>query len=378
MTASFKSIITQSIHIVAAINLVVYLLACATPYIQPATFFAFTFLALGFPLLLISILCWIVFYLFANRSKAILFTLLLFLGYKNISTTFAFYFKQQNLAQKDSNSFRVLSWNIRGFVSRENNKDIIAGCLNGVMNYIKLTNADVVCLQDFEITLVPNHTTPLTYLQDSLGYKNVYFSIDIDKPVKEGRSKYGTCIFSKYPIIQAHSIQYYGGKHFCESLGYADIKIKNNTVRIFNTHLKSMYIGILPSAKITDFNYIIDDTNLVFHSTKFEKLQRFDTAHLNQATIIKKVMDTTKMPFVFCGDLNSVPSSYVYHQISHNLNDAFLQKGLGWGGTYCSNLPFLRIDVILMNKALKTIQYFSPKLNLSDHYPVVADLQFNN
>ena len=88
-------------------------------------------------------------------------------------------------------------------------------------------------------------------------------------------------------------------------------------------------------------------------------------------------MDTTTIPYVFCGDLNAVPASYVYHILSKNLNDAFLQNSIGWGSTYNSKIPFLRIDVVLTSKQLTTTKYQSPKLQLSDHYPVVADIIFD-
>jgi endonuclease/exonuclease/phosphatase family metal-dependent hydrolase len=39
-------------------------------------------------------------------------------------------------------------------------------------------------------------------------------------------------------------------------------------------------------------------------------------------------------------------------------------------------MPFLRIDVVLLSKQLETTKYYSPKLELSDHYPIVADITF--
>ena len=259
-------------------------------------------------------------------------------------------------------------------MAQVNNKNVYGGSCAGIMNFIKQANPDVVCMQDFEQQDIPGLLTPIKYLQDTLGFKNVFFSVDIDMLVKGGTYKYGTCIFSKFPIKKQNCIRYNDGKYFNESLGFADIIVNNTVVRIFNTHLKSMYTNILPTAKITDFKYQIEDTNLVFHSSKLEKLKRFDITHIGQAKIIKKVMDTTKTPFVFCGDLNAVPSSYVYSTISKNLNDAFLQNSFGWGDTYTGKIPFLRIDVLLMSKQLTAINYNSPKLELSDHYPVMADI----
>jgi endonuclease/exonuclease/phosphatase family metal-dependent hydrolase len=243
------------------------------------------------------------------------------------------------------------------------------------MTFIKSANADLICIQDFEQLDSSVFLHPINHIKDSLHYPYTYFSVDNDTTDRFGRSRYGTCIFSRFPIVNSGSIQYIGKKHFNESLGYADIAVNNQKLRIFITHLRSMYLSIRDSKQF-DFKYIIDDTMLVFHSSKFDKLKYFDTSHINQAKIIKTVFDTTKIPFVFCADLNSVSSSFVYHQISKNLNDAFVQKGFGWGGTYSNLMPFLRIDVVLLSKQLETTKYYSPKLELSDHYPIVADITF--
>ena len=374
MNSLLKSKLLKFINFIATVNLVVYLVACLTPYIHPIHFSFLTFLAIGFPILIVSICFWMVIYLFINAKKSVLFFVIMLAGFKNITNTFGLNVSAKNDNVKPVNAIRIISWNVRGFVAVVNNKNIYGGSFKGFINYIKKTNADVVCLQDFDQDSLPNNTNSLQYIKDSLGYKNVYFSVDFNMPNKNGFYKYGTCIFSKFPIVQSNSIRYNDGIHFNESLGFADIIVNKKSIRIFTTHLKSMYTNILPTAKTTDFKYQIDDTNLVLHSTKLEKLQRFDISHIKQANIIKNVMDTTKIPFVFCADLNAVPTSFVYSLISHNLNDAFLQNNFGWGSTYSSKIPFLRIDVILMSKQLKAINYKSPQLILSDHYPVIADI----
>jgi endonuclease/exonuclease/phosphatase family metal-dependent hydrolase len=357
------------------INLFLYLISCLTPFISPQYFFPMTFLALGFPLLLLGMLFWFLASLLFKKNKSWIVFLLILLGYKNIHSTIALSFSNNNLAEKKANSFRVLSWNVKNFVNHEKNQDTLGSTYRKMMMFIKSTNADFICIQDFEQLDSSIFLHPINYIKDSLNYPYSYFSVDIDTTDKYGHSRYGTCIFSRFPIVNSGSIQYIGKKHFNESLGFADVSIRDKKVRIFNTHLRSMYLSIRDSKQF-DFKYIIDDTMLVFHSTKFDKLKYFDTSHINQTKIIKTAFDTTKIPFVFCADLNSVSSSYVYSQISKNLNDAFVQKGFGWGGTYSNLFPFLRIDVVLMSKELEATKYYSPKLQLSDHYPVVTDIVF--
>ncbi len=363
------------LNVIFVANVFIYLLSCLTAYISPANFFLFTFLALGFPLLLISIIFWIIFFFFYKKKRSFLLLFFLLLGYKNILSTVGFNFKNNTNTLNRESTFRVLSWNVEAFLYQVKKYDSANGGLRKMMSFIGDSKADVICIQDFEQIYKSEYFQFIDYIRDSLKYPYTYLSADIDTVTIWGHCKYGTCIFSRHPIIKTGRVQY-SGNSFTESLGYADITIQNRQIRFFNTHLRSMYLNINSSYTKNNFKYVIEDTNIVFHSSILEKLKHFDTAHCSQASIIKKVMDTTKIPFVFCADLNSVPSSYTYHKISKNLNDAFVQKGFGWGGTYSSRLPFLRIDVVLMNSQLTTNNYFSPRLELSDHYPVLVDISF--
>ncbi len=374
MNQKTKQILFKGLNAIVAINVVLYLLSCLTPFVNPAHFFPFTFLALAFPLLLLSMIFWMLVSFFYKKKQALILFVFLLLGYKNIHSTLGLNFSQSTLQSKQGNSFRVLSWNVKAFLLQEKKADTANNPMREMLKFIKSTNADIFCLQDFEQTEGESYFPYINYIKNSLHYPNIYFSIDIDTLMPNGRCRYGTLIFSKFNITNSGSISY-TGNHFKESLGYADLEIDRKTVRIFNTHLRSMYIG-MHNKKTYDFKYVIDDTNLVLHSTTFEKLKRFDTAHVQQAMLIKSVMDTTKIPYIFCADLNSVSSSYVYHHISKNLTDAFVEKGFGWSGTYSGIAPFLRIDVVLMSKELQPTNYFSPRLELSDHYPIVTDISF--
>jgi len=378
MVSSFskKKIFTTFIKISFYTSVIFYLLACLTPYISPKYFYPLTFLAIGFPLLLIVMLVWLIFFGFYKKKFTLIVFVIILFGFKNIISVFSFHLPQQKLEQKSTTAIRVLSWNVMNFVMHEVKNDTIGNPYKKMMNFIKSTNADIICIQDFEQLDSSIFLHPISYIKDSLFFPYVYLSPDIDTTTFWGHSYYGTCIFSKFPIVNSSRVQY-NGKHFTESLAIADISYNNKIFRVFNTHLRSMYTSMDTTLPREDFKYVIDDTNLVFHSSKLFKIKHFDTSHINQIEIIKKVFDTTKTPFVFCADLNSVPSSFVYHKLSENLIDAFTEKGFGWKGTYASSIPFLRIDVVLMSNQFKTLQYFSPTLNLSNHYPVIADISLN-
>lgn len=376
MQTHFKQHIQKIINLFFIVLACLYLLACLTPYISSSFFFGFTFLALAFLLLLLAMLLGLLWLLITKNKKWWLCVLIIFLGYKNISSNIGFNIFSSNQIVNNNTGFRVLSWNVKNFQLQEKKYDTVGCIMRNMMQYISKAKADIVCIQDFEQTDGVLFFKYLDFFRDSLHYPNIYFSVDIDSTLFYGRSRYGTCIFSKFPISNTASIQY-AGKYFSESLGYADLKIKDKTIRVFNTHLRSMYLNIQGSNEF-EFKYKIEDTMLVFHSSKLTKIKRFDTAHISQARLIKKVMDTTTVPFILCADLNSTPASFTYHHISKNLNDAFIKNSFWWNKTYATFLPFIRIDVVLTSKELQPVSYINPKLNLSDHYPIVTDIVFAN
>ena len=187
---------------------------------------------------------------------------------------------------------------------------------------------------------------------------------------------YGTAIFSKYPIVNSSKVNYKGINY--ESLLYADLNVKGKTIRVFTTHLRSMRLPNEIYFPTEDYNLSQADTAHIFGKNKFQKLIYFDQKHVEQAIMAKQVLDSTKYPFIFCADLNSVPASFVYHHLSKGLNDVFLKQGNGFGKTYSEISPTLRIDVVLTSPEFKSLNYLSPQLKLSDHYPVITTIGLNN
>ena len=75
-------------------------------------------------------------------------------------------------------------------------------------------------------------------------------------------------------------------------------------------------------------------------------------------------------------DLNNNSFSDIYNFISKGRNDAFLEKGSGFGSTY--RFPFfpLRIDYIFTSKNIKVLDFKTYDIKLSDHKPILAKLQW--
>ena len=77
-------------------------------------------------------------------------------------------------------------------------------------------------------------------------------------------------------------------------------------------------------------------------------------------------------PVIVAGDFNLPALSRVVHDNLGDLDDAFLRSGCGFGYTYPSKLPFLRIDRIFTGHGLRTVDFRVGDTLASDHFCVSA------
>ncbi|MFK7903827.1 MAG: endonuclease/exonuclease/phosphatase, partial [Chitinophagales bacterium] len=69
------------------------------------------------------------------------------------------------------------------------------------------------------------------------------------------------------------------------------------------------------------------------------------------------------------------PTSFTYQTISNKLQDAFLESGLGLGGTYAGPLPSFRIDYVLLDPSFEVRSTEVIRKKYSDHYPVTCEFR---
>ncbi len=350
----------------------IFLFSCLSPYLSPCDYHWVTFAALLFPFLLLGwVLLIIPLTIFFFRKSGWLLILFLIPAWKNASMVLGTNPAQNFQVQKEKGQIRILSWNVDAFLYRPYLGPISPEKQQAMIQFIREMDADILCFQDFAQTPPEFGKVNIRFLSDSLRYPYYYFSDD--------GGNYGTIIFSRFPVIDSGRTKY-KEKVFPESIAFVDVQAGKDTMRIYNTHLRSMNLHkeIITRDNIGYIEFVKEDTAVLFHSNRMERMMYFDCIHTSQAKLIREKLDETKKPFVFCADLNSVPSSYVYNTIQEGLTDAFLARGFGWGATYHKFSPSLRIDVMLMSKQWSTVQYYAPKLPLSDHFPIVTDMQLHN
>lgn len=109
------------------------------------------------------------------------------------------------------------------------------------------------------------------------------------------------------------------------------------------------------------------------------RLKRGFTTHSRQINIVDSCVRNSPYPVIVCGDFNSMPYSYVYQKMRHNLSNAFEDAGNGFGFSYRDpKLFFLRIDnQFYSDSRLHVFDYQTHRdIELSDHFPITATYTF--
>jgi endonuclease/exonuclease/phosphatase family metal-dependent hydrolase len=158
-----------------------------------------------------------------------------------------------------------------------------------------------------------------------------------------------------------------------ESLIYADIVKGDDTLRIINMHLESYRFNEKDYSDIQKIKSQ-EDTGLKATKSIVQKMREAYIRRSQQADIVGNFIRQSPYPVIVCGDFNDTPASYTYFTIKGELQDAFLQKGWGIGRTFTGLAPTLRIDYIFVNNHFKVNSFRKIISDLSDHYPVIANL----
>jgi endonuclease/exonuclease/phosphatase family metal-dependent hydrolase len=369
MASKFR-LITKRLFIYANILIVFFfLLACLSPYLNPQTWWFISFSGLAFPFLLLFTLLFIFWWLITKPRYAFISITALLLGYKSIAVFFAFHQPRSFHYKKESGTLRVATWNVARFIEMKRNNNKGSQTRLRMMELIKQQDADVICMQEFFHSLDSAWYQNINYIRDNLHYPYWYYSHDIDGDVHYT----GSIIFSRYPIIDSGMIRY-PRPTLPEALMHADLKVNNDTIRIYTTHLQSLQFGKKDYERISEIERIQD--SLISNSrTIFSKLKKGNSYRSIQADVIHQVLGDSPYPLLVCGDLNDVPNSYTYFTVRDDLQDAFLKKGFGIGRTFASLSPTLRIDYIFADNNFRIQQFNRIVKNYSDHYMLVADIE---
>ena len=380
MPKPFIRIVTKKIFITANIIIaVLFLLGCNAQWFFTRERWFVGLLALAAFYLLILLFVFFIFWLLIKSKWSLLFIAVLIAGWNKIIKIIPLRTAAAFTLKKQEGALRIMSWNVAQFdiLNFKKNPDIH----NKMIDLINEYQPDIACFQemvagDSIIDLNNKYYRKFAFysIQDfelSLHFADEYYSYNWKENYLSSQH-FGIIIFSKYPIINRHTLTTYPNEYNA-IFQYVDVVKDADTFRIFNIHLQSL--------KFSPVNMEYIDNPSIESDSDIEKskniIGKFKTGFLKrqaQADRVKEEIDKSPYPVIVCGDFNDVPNSYAYETIGRGLQNTFEKKGAGLGRTFSGIAPTLRIDNIFADARYQVNQYGRIAKKLSDHFPIIADI----
>lgn len=368
-----RPIYRKILVLINVLIIIAYLSVCLVPFINTGINWMVAFAGLGFPLLLLALLLFIVLWIILKSKWLWVTVVAVLLGFQQIIAVFSFHIHKEFSLNKDSNTLRVMHWNLRNWGNEwEKTEDEEQTFVPYMIDIIKVHNADLLCFSEYSD--IKNIEVPSSHVSDMMKLGYPYYLFAPTDSSSSGNILQGVAIFSKYKIIHSGVFDY-GEYANAEHLIYIDINTGNDTFRIFTTHLQSVHFE---GADYRSLNRLKRARDPGYHDSRnlLSKLKAGYWHRYPQARLVRQKINESPYPVIITGDFNDVPNSNTYFTIKGNLQDAFLKKGSGIGRTFRYISPTLRIDYILADKKFKVNQFDIIHVPYSDHYPIVADFQY--
>ncbi|MDE6507472.1 MAG: endonuclease/exonuclease/phosphatase family protein [Alistipes sp.] len=327
------------------------------PYVGPARMWLFPVAALAAPALYVLTAVLACYWILRWRlGRAGLLLLLLAVGLFKVPLFWRPQFGRVYGTEKYGRStVKVLSYNVRYFYDTEG-----GSCAGRVAELIDSLEPDIVCLQEFNPRLAG--------LSERFG--------QLEKKYHAARFGLGADAEPSQAILSRHRILRSGVLLSPESSVWADVQVGDDTLRVFNNHLRTTSIKAADNDYITGHGFIGDTARETKLRSMAGRLRRNSILRAEQVDSIAGAMDgMARERRLVCGDFNDTPMSYVYRKMARGLDDAFAQCGEGYSYTYRGFFDMLRIDYVLTAPDLEVLSYEELRTGCSDHYPLFVRLK---
>jgi endonuclease/exonuclease/phosphatase family metal-dependent hydrolase len=361
--------IVVAMHLMLALAL---FLSYLSPYVNPADFWIFGFLGLGYPFMMFA--NWLFAVYHGIRKQWILLVATIFLFLLGIKQFNAYYvlFSFNGKIENPRAEFKIMSYNVRLFDLYNWTKN--TETKNLIFRLLHREVPDIICFQEFYMRTdawFPTKDSLMDLLK--LPYIQEGYTHEI-----HGEQFFGLATMSRYPIVNQGIIEFDNDAN--NLVIYCDVVLpSSDTIRVFNTHLQSIRF------KKEDYSALGQSEGGEFVNTDEEKEQkifsRLKNAFQNrgeQVLVLRDAIEASPYPTLLCGDFNDSPNSYVYHRLNSILRDAHKESGQGFGHTFVGITPPFRIDFIFHSSTLHSYDFMVHPEVYSDHKAISATVQLGN
>lgn len=332
--------------------------------IDPQTFWPLALLGLGYLPILVVNLCFMAYWLLRKPRYIVLSLAAILLGIPSLKKHFGLGIQSSDIPQKKETDLRVMSYNVHLFESIERgNKE---GIHQGVLDIVNQVDPDILCMQEFYSHFKGDNAF-INTMRKTGNFEDFYFA-----PAFQNKEQgYGQAIYSKFPIVASGSVSQHD--FGINRIVYADLKREQDTIRVYNVHLRSFTLESEDKEFIQNLSSHISQKEYETRRLGRKLMQAFKHRS-QQAQSFKEHIESSPYPVLVLGDFNDTPMSYSVNAVSKNLLNAFQEKGKGWGVTHFDMVPILQIDYILADPVFSVDNFQIIHKKLSDHYPIWADL----
>lgn len=344
--------------VLLVINVIIgigFLICAYSPVISPVQHPVWACAGLFIPIFIILNLCFVVFWAFVKWKLLIVPIAFFLLGWNSLIS-----YCPLNLSS-DSSGGEVIDLLTYNVMQMQRQKTADGESVNPILDYIKESDADIVCLQEFPFndSKIKNSILKIYPYMRMCKFNNIN----------------AVACFSKYPVKLIEEIKvnskYNGSAAF-------RVEYKDKNIPVIVNHLESNKLDAHDKEVYTDMLKSPDE-NKVKSGGKhlIKKLAEAMSIRGAQADVISEYIEKEYSPYmIVCGDFNDTPVSYVHNRISEKLQDAYIEAGNGPGITYNRNFLYFRIDHVMVGDAYRILECeVDDSMDASDHYPLRCKLE---
>ena len=347
--------------LLSAVVAVVLVLTYLVPYVNPSRVWFFPALGLAAPITYVAgvmlMLYWIIRWRWLRAGVMILVVVIGFFKVSlfwrpDIRRTY-----EDDSQNPDRGTFKVMTYNVRSFYGENGHSSV-----EDILRLIEEQDPDIICLQEFNARLAAR-SEEFSLLEEK--YESAGFG---RTAAPDSVYEAPLAVLSKFRILRSGTVL------TPASSVWADLMVGDDTVRVFNNHLRSTAINAADNVYITEHRFLSDTARETKILSIVGRLRENSVLRAAQVDSIARVIDATHTRRIVCGDFNDTPMSYVYRTMAHGLRDAFRSCGSGYSHTYRGFFNTLRIDYVLSG-GFEPVTYETLMVDYSDHHPVVVRLK---